>query len=570
VKRIGIVQRIAAVLFLSLFVVSGAIAPSLATAQDATPAAAGLPEGPLGEQMQWLVDYINMPAADAASVDLTTIFTPGVLADVPADQLAAIIGRLRDQLAPVTIDTASIVTTRDLPPSNANFILVGSDGTQQPVSLTVAPDTGLISSIWFSAQLPPAPTAVATATEAPTETATSAPTETATSVPTETLTTVPTETATELPTETPTPQPTETATELPTETPTAVPTETPTEVPTETPTSIPTDTPTEVPTETLTPVPTETATEVPTETATAVPTETPTEVPTETPTPAPTETETAVPTDTPTDVPTETATSVPTETPTDIPTETATSVPTETPTPIPTETATDVPTRTPTEVPTETETSVPTETETAVPTETETAVPTETATVAPTETATELPTETATAVPTEEATEPASPAAIEETVELGSPIASPVIGSPVASAEAGSPVASPGASPFPDTAIGHQAAWTWESLNTNGEAVEASEIEAHIDPALLEETTAEDISNGLVELQEQYGPLTLDPDSIVFTEDEPSTNLWYEFTGQDGTEFVVSLSIDPESELLTSYQISSTTEDASPEASPSP
>ena len=535
--RVGILQRILAVLLLSVFVGAGPIATAMVTAQDATPEAAGLPEGPLGEQIQWLVEYINLPAADAASVDLNTKFTPGVLADVPADQLAAIIGRLRDQLAPVTIDTASIVTTRDLPPTNANFILVGSDGTQQPVSMTVASHTGLISSIWFSAQLAPAPTAEATATEVSTETATTAPTETATSIQTDTATVPPTETATEVPTETSTVAPTETPTEVPTETSTTAPTETPTEVPTETPTAAPTETPTDIPTETPTEVPTETPTEVPTETATLVPTETPTDIPTETPTEIPTETATLVPTETPTEIPTETETSVPTETPTEIPT--------ETPTAVPTETATDVPTHTPTEVPTETATTVPTETATAVPTETETAVPTE----------------TATDVPTEEATEAATPIAMVETIEIGSPIASP---------EAGSPVASPDASPFPDSAIGHQAAWTWATLNTNGEPVEASEIEAHAAPSLLTEASAEQIASSLVELQQGYGPLTLDPDSIIFTEDEPSTNLWYQFTSQDGTEFVVSLSIDPETELLISYQIEFATQGATPEASPWP
>ena len=90
--RTGFVQRMLAVLTLSLFVGIAAIAPSTATAQDVSPTPAGWPEGPLGEQIQWLVDYINMPAADAAEVDLTTKFTPGVLADVSADELAAGVG----------------------------------------------------------------------------------------------------------------------------------------------------------------------------------------------------------------------------------------------------------------------------------------------------------------------------------------------------------------------------------------------------------------------------------------------------------------------------------------------
>lgn len=583
--RIGIVQRISAVLLLSLVVGSGAIATSMATAQDATPAAANLPEGPLGEQIQWLVDYINMPAADAAAVDLTTKFTPGVLADVPADQLAVIIGNLRDQLAPVTIDTASLVTTEDLPPTNANFVLVGRDGTRQPVSLTVAPDTGLIGSIWFSTQLPPAPTPVVTATSVPTETATAAPTETATELPTETLTPVPTETATEFPTETSTAVPTETPTEVPTQTPSPIPTETATEVPTETPTEAPTETATEVPTETATLAPTETPTAVPTDTLTPVPTDTPTEVPTETATLVPTKTSTAVPTETATLVPTETPTNIPTETATTVPTETPTEVPTETPTAVPTETATDVPTHTPTEVPTETATAVPTETETSVPTETETAVPTETETLVPTktpttaptetetlvptETETEVPTETATNVPTETPTlaptKTATEAVVAAATEAASPIASEgatVSGSPVT----GSPIASPVASPFGDSDLGRQAAWTWSILNNGGTPISESEIEAHTAPKTLAQVPAAQVAAGIAQIQQLYGPFTIETDSMIVTENEPPTNLSYVIVGKDGTRLQVSVSIDPASGLLTGFLISPATGSGTPVA----
>jgi len=107
-------------------------------------------------------------------------------------------------------------------------------------------------------EVPPTPTATATAvpTETPTATAT------ATDVPTETPTA--TATATEVPTETPTA--TATATEVPTETPTA--TATATDVPTETPTATATDVPTETPTATSEP----TATVAPSATSITEPT----------------------------------------------------------------------------------------------------------------------------------------------------------------------------------------------------------------------------------------------------------------------------------------------------------
>jgi hypothetical protein len=238
--RFNLLQRGAAVLLLVVLLGAGLVSMTTTEAQDASPTAAansGLPEGPLGTQIQWLVDYINSPESDAASVDLTTVFAPWVLADVPAPQLQQILSNIRAQLAPVTVDTETMVTT-DLPPTNANFYLVGADGTQLPTSMSVDPTSGLISSIWFSAPIPPAPTAIPSETAIPTETLvpTETPTTTATLEPTETATStatlVPTETATEIPTETATPAPTETPTLPPTETATLEPTSTQTETPT--------------------------------------------------------------------------------------------------------------------------------------------------------------------------------------------------------------------------------------------------------------------------------------------------------------------------------------------------
>lgn len=560
--QFNLLQRGAAVLLLVMLLGAGLVSTRMTEAQDATPApAAGLPEGPLGTQIQWLVDYINTPEGDAASVDLTTIFAPWVLADVPAPQLQQILNNIRTQLAPVTVDTETMVTTANLPPTTANFYLVGADGTQLPTTLSVDPTSGMISSIWFAAPIAPAPTTIPTETLVPTATSTATatiePTETATLAPTETPTEIPTETATLEPTETPTLPPTETATPEPTETPTLPPTETATLVPTETATLEPTETPTEtatsVPTETATPEPTET----PTSTATLVPTETatPTEVPTETATATLVPTETATATLEPTE--TATATKVPTRTATatEEPTETATATlePTETSTatkePTETATATAEPSETPTatEAPTETATATlePTETATATqePTETATEEPTETASPTATEIPTEMPTETAAPTETTVVIAAASPIATEAATESASPIPSPVE----------TATASPVASEFPSGPLGEQAAWTWSILSNGGAPVPASEIESHFTPEFLSQVPAEKMSGILAQLQAQHGPFTLVPDSMLVSENEPPTNLSYQVEGQNGARFQVSVSIDPETGRLNGF-----------------
>ncbi len=175
--------RAVAVMVLGALVGTGALAP-LTLAQDATPPPdSGLPEGALGTQMQWLVDFINAPEGDVATVDLAKNFAPWVLADVPADHLQQILSNIRTQLAPVTIDTETMVISKDAPPTHADFYLVGADGTTLATSMLIDPNTGLISSIWFAT--PVAPVATLTSPATATATPTMQPTETATLVPTD-------------------------------------------------------------------------------------------------------------------------------------------------------------------------------------------------------------------------------------------------------------------------------------------------------------------------------------------------------------------------------------------------
>lgn len=161
-----------AILIASL-TIFGFAAPQWAAAQgtSATPSVSttidGLPDGPLGTQIQWLVDYLNMAPEQAATIDLTTVFAPEVLAQVSAADLGNLLAQIAAQFAPVTVKPGSILTTRDLPATNGRFVLVGKDGTEIPATLSVDRESGLINGIFFENPVMPAASPVASPVASP-------------------------------------------------------------------------------------------------------------------------------------------------------------------------------------------------------------------------------------------------------------------------------------------------------------------------------------------------------------------------------------------------------------------
>ena len=132
---------------------------STAPASAATPEAAAVaspvasipdvPEGPLGEQIQWLVDLLNGDAADITGAAIEPHLAQIVLDEVPADDLATALFTVASQGAPCTGDPGSIATTRDLPPTTAQFVLSGRDGLRLLTTLSVDRETGLIAGLFF-------------------------------------------------------------------------------------------------------------------------------------------------------------------------------------------------------------------------------------------------------------------------------------------------------------------------------------------------------------------------------------------------------------------------------------
>jgi hypothetical protein len=128
----------------------------------ASPVAAipDLPQGPLGEQIEWLVNLLNGDSNGITGDAIEPHLAPIVLAEVPASDLAVIIGDIALQVAPVEVEPQSIVTTRDLPPTSSQFVLIGADSVRLLTTLSVDGESGLITGLYFQpAPRPDAPPA---------------------------------------------------------------------------------------------------------------------------------------------------------------------------------------------------------------------------------------------------------------------------------------------------------------------------------------------------------------------------------------------------------------------------
>lgn len=138
----------------------------------ATPAASpaagiDLPQGPLGEQIQWVIQTFNTGASDSTSDQLGEHFTADFLKQVPATQLIAVFGQLHGQVGTVTIEAGSLTTSRDMPPTNARFILVGEHGTRLQASIQIDRESGKIAGLVFQPAAATAASAVASPAASP-------------------------------------------------------------------------------------------------------------------------------------------------------------------------------------------------------------------------------------------------------------------------------------------------------------------------------------------------------------------------------------------------------------------
>ncbi len=153
VTSIRVAVPVAIVAALVATIVGGSLvaAQTPEASPEASPIAIpNLPQGPLGEQIQWVVDLLNGDPADITVEEIEAHLTPAFLDAVPAEEIVdgfLQVGGSR----PLTIEDDLFITTMDLPATNGRFVLVGGDGSRIDVSIQIERDTGLISGLLFEA-----------------------------------------------------------------------------------------------------------------------------------------------------------------------------------------------------------------------------------------------------------------------------------------------------------------------------------------------------------------------------------------------------------------------------------
>jgi hypothetical protein len=143
--RRTILPGLIAVVFATLVGAQSLVAQTPAASPEASPVAgAPVPDGPIGVQMQWLLDTANAGAGKITIAQINEHFSEGFFVETTMTDVFATLADLQSAGVVYEIDPDSIITTRDLPASNGRFVLVGDDGSLTEVSVQIEGDTGLI------------------------------------------------------------------------------------------------------------------------------------------------------------------------------------------------------------------------------------------------------------------------------------------------------------------------------------------------------------------------------------------------------------------------------------------
>ncbi len=136
-----------AALFSALVGSQALSAQTPAASPEASPVAMLLPDGPIGEQIQWLLDVANGEADQIEIPLIKAQFSPEFFAGATMEETIAALTALQSAGIDYEIDPNAITTTMDLPATNGRFVLIGSDGSRTEVSVQIDRDSGLITGL---------------------------------------------------------------------------------------------------------------------------------------------------------------------------------------------------------------------------------------------------------------------------------------------------------------------------------------------------------------------------------------------------------------------------------------
>ncbi len=105
-----------------------------------------LPQGPLGEQVHWLIGLLNGDPAGITVEEVEAHLAPAFVDAMPAEEVVEELSEAAGA-RPLTIEDDLIITTMDLPATNGRFVLIGDDAARIEVSIQIDRDTGLIAGL---------------------------------------------------------------------------------------------------------------------------------------------------------------------------------------------------------------------------------------------------------------------------------------------------------------------------------------------------------------------------------------------------------------------------------------
>ncbi|MGC4107789.1 MAG: Cpe/LpqF family protein [Thermomicrobiales bacterium] len=120
-----------------------------ATPSSSPAATPRMPSGALGAQILWMADAINFPDIEGTPDRIALHIAPSFLALVPIDDLTHEFAAVRADLGMVTTKDVT-VTSRDYPPSIAQFTFAGTNGGSIRVQLSIDPASRLIDGLFFT------------------------------------------------------------------------------------------------------------------------------------------------------------------------------------------------------------------------------------------------------------------------------------------------------------------------------------------------------------------------------------------------------------------------------------
>lgn len=129
-----------------------ALAVGRVAAQDSTPSASPVADiafapGPLGDHARWFVEMLNAGPGNLTTAQINEHFS---LAFFETTSMPAIFRELSElQASGVTweVDPASVISTMDMPSTVTSFVLIGSDGSETEVAMTLDRESELIATL---------------------------------------------------------------------------------------------------------------------------------------------------------------------------------------------------------------------------------------------------------------------------------------------------------------------------------------------------------------------------------------------------------------------------------------